>query len=379
MTATALEALDRALQARRIGHALAFLGQPGLGQEEAARRLVAGLNCPVDPGGCGECRSCRRALAGLHAAYTEFAPTGAVHRVAEVREQWLPAAHLAAGAGAWKVLRVLEADRMNEASANAFLKVLEEPPERTTWVLDVADPDDLPDTVLSRCRVIRFQPWTTAALYGMLRAGEGAVAQDPGESPDAAAQAAVRAAGGSPQRLRARTAVADGGTPAHVVHCRILRRLREEGPGHAIVAARMIDGEVGDRTAALKERARQEIAELDELYGDAPPRGLRRQVEAQATRREREARTLVVQEALDDLALWLRDVLAVGAGAAPADVVFADDPDGLHADADALDAPTALRMLDHVMTARESLEFNVQQQLTLEALFLQLSALMLRR
>jgi DNA polymerase III subunit delta' len=87
-------------------------------------------------------------------------------RVADVREGWLPAASRTAAEGGWKVLRVVDADRMNEAAANAFLKVLEEPPARTVWILDLADPDELPDTILSRCRAVRFVAWDSGGQDG---------------------------------------------------------------------------------------------------------------------------------------------------------------------------------------------------------------------
>jgi DNA polymerase-3 subunit delta' len=362
------DVLTRAVAAREIGHALAFLGQPGLGQDTAARGVAAALNCPVDDAGCGRCHDCRRALRGAHPAYTEFLPTGAVHRVAEVREQWLPAAFTTAATGAWKVLRVRDADRMNDASANAFLKGLEEPPPRTTWILDIADPDDLPDTILSRCRIVTFKPWGRDEL-------QRAVAESAGDG-SVSAELLARVSLGNPERLRdVRESRSPDGAYAFVAHRQILRRLRDDGPGHALVAARGIDAEVRARTASVKTAAKAELAELDELYGDAPPKAVRGQVESAATRREREARTTVVQTALDDVAVWLRDVLAVAGGADPAEVIFFDDPEGLRADAEAVSRRALLAMLDLVLAARASLEFNVQQQLALESLFLQMSTI----
>lgn len=352
--------LSRAVADRQIGHALAFVGQPGLGQTEGARAVAAGLNCPVDPAGCGHCADCRRALRGAHPALFEFAPTGAFHRVAEVRDTWLPAAFTTAARGAWKVLRILEADRMNDSSANAFLKALEEPPPRTTWILDIADPDELPDTIISRCRVVQFQPWNREVFL-----------QEAAQAPADLRESIVRASLGSPERLRVLQESWDVG---FAIHRQIPRRLRQDGPGHAIVAARAIDAEVRERTDRVKALAKKQLAELDELYGSAPPKPVRKQVEDAAARREREARTVVVAMALDDLAVWLRDVLAVRGGADPDALICFDDADGLRADADALTSSQLLQMLDVIAATRESLEFNIQQQLALEALFLQLSA-----
>ena len=360
--------LHRSLAAGEIGHAIAFLGPPEVGQDAAARGLAAALNCPVSDLGCGTCHDCRRALRGAHPAYVEFAPTGAVHRVSEVRDEWLPTAFTTAALGAWKVLRIREADRMNEASANAFLKGLEEPPPRTTWILDISDADELPDTILSRCRQVPVRPWGRADLEQLAAELVG----------DADAPRLARVSLGSPRRLRELVAGREpDGQLSFVHHREILRRLRQDGPGHAVVAARMIEGEVRRRTEGLKVESQAQLAELDELYGDAPPKGVRAQVELAAARRERESRTVVVSTALDNVAVWLRDVLAVVGGADPQALVFADDLTGARGDADALTPASLLRMLDLVEATRDSLELNVQQQLALEALFLQMSALAL--
>ncbi|MBW3601996.1 MAG: hypothetical protein KY434_04755 [Actinobacteria bacterium] len=347
-----------------VTHAWAFVGPAGVGQRRAARALAAGLNCPAPDAPCGACDVCDRCLRGVYPAYWEFAPTGAAHRVAEVRERWLPAAFRSAPEGRWKVLRVLEADRMNEAAANAFLKGLEEPPPATSWVLEVADPDELPDTVLSRCRVVRFAAWSPAALdaearrLGLHDAGERALA--------------VRACLGSPATLRR---LAGGGLDDLRRHRSIPRRLRDQGPGYALVAVRALDDEVRRHAAETKAAGRREREELTRLYGDEVPRGIARQVEERAARRERETRTRVLQAALDDLVAWYRDCLLVASGGDPAGALNLDAGDELRADAGALGPSGALGAADLVLATREGLELNVQHTLALEALFLELSSL----
>ena len=420
--AAAVRVLREAVGRGEVSHAWAFLGPAGVGQEQAARWLVAALNCPntVDGVPDGTCDVCDRSRRGAHPAYWEFAPAGTVHRVVEVREQWLAAAFRTASEGRWKVLRVVDADRMNEPAANAFLKGLEEPPPNTVWVLDVVDPDELPDTILSRCRTVRFVPWTPADLDAEAqRLGLDGADRD----------LAVRAALGSPPAL-ARLA-GPGGLDDLRTHREIPRRLRVEGQGYALVAARAIDDEAKRRAAALKEAGRAEVADLDELYGGAPPRGVVKQVEERSARRERESRLSTVQSALDDLVGWYRDCLLIGAagpsatmatsasgpatpaaeaatgaakaarsgaeaatpaagpetagqrsalpvaGSALAAVVHADDVEALRADAAALPPAVILASIDRVLVTREDLELNLQQTLSLEALFLDLATLAL--
>ena len=360
--------LRGAVQRGEVSHAWAFVGPPGVGQQAAARMLAAALNCPVAGGaggGCGSCDVCDRCLRGAFPSLWEFEPTGTFHRVSDVREEWLRVAARSSMEGRWKVLRVVDADRLNEAAANAFLKGLEEPPERTVWVLDIADPDELPDTILSRCRVVRFSGWTPAALdaralqLGMVDAGDRGLA--------------VRAAFGSPVALE--RLAAEGGLSDLRAHRSVLTRLREDGPGHALLAARAWDEEVKRRTAALKAAGRTELAELTELYSGELPKGVAKQIEERVGRREREAKLLLLQAALDDLTGWLRDCLLVRAGGDVADAVHRDAADQLRRDAEALDASVLLAAVDRVLATRVALESNVSTTLAIEALLLDLSTL----
>lgn len=356
-----VDVLRGAVAGGGVGHAWAFVGPAGVGQDRAAAALVAALVCPSD--GCGRCQVCERALRGVHPAYQEIAPTGSSHRVVDVRERWLPTAYRSAGEGGWKVLRILDADRMNESAANAFLKGLEEPPGRTVWLLDITDPDELPDTILSRCRALRFAALDSATLDRQ--------AQRLGLEDAAERALAVRACLGSPARLRA---LAAHGLDDLRTHREIPRQLRANA-GNALVAAKHIEGEITDRTAVLREQAKAERADMADAYGEAPPRSLLRDIDERQARRERETRTVVIQGALDDLAAWYRDVLLVQAGARPGQLVHADDPEGLRADADALGTARLLRALDAILDTRLRLEANVQVRLTLEALLMDLAAL----
>lgn len=270
--------------------------------------------------------------------------------------------------GTWKVLHVHDADRMTEAAANAFLKGLEEPPERTVWLLDLADPDEIPETILSRCRALRFVGWSTSVLeeeaerLGMVHPGDRRLA--------------AAASLGSPSVLR-RLAL-PGGLDDLRRHRGILGALRAHGSGHALVAARELGDEVRRHTEVRKEAGRRELEDLAAQYGDEVPRGVRRQLEERHARHEREARLHILQAALDDLLCWLRDCVFVACGGDPADALNSDAPEDLRADAEHVGPAGLLSAIDTVMATREALELNVQAPLALEALFLQLSALSLR-
>lgn len=353
-----------------VAHAWAFVGPGGVGQEAAARALAAALNCVApersDGDPCGVCHVCQRCARGVYPSYMEFAPVGREHRVADVREQWLHVASRSAVEGAWKVLRIIDADRMNDAAANAFLKALEEPAPGTVWLLEVADPDELPDTVLSRCRQVRF-----AALRPDELETEAARLRFEGSDARLAAHAAL----GLPERLQ--RLARPGALDDYRAHREILMRLRTDGPGHALVAAHAVAEEIKRHTAAIEAEDSDALDALAAAYGDEPPQSVAKQLSDRADRRKREARVAVAQAALDDLALWLRDALLVAAGGEPADAVNGDVPEMLRADAGALGPARLLRAVDRVLATREELELNVQTALALEACFLELSALAL--
>ena len=60
------------------------------------------------------------------------------------------------GRGGWRVAIIDSMDQVNRNGANALLKLLEEPPERTMLFLIASRPGRLPPTVRSRCRVVRI-------------------------------------------------------------------------------------------------------------------------------------------------------------------------------------------------------------------------------
>ena len=166
--------LQRSLERGRLGHAYLFTGQD-LGElEHVGRTLAQTLNChhPTHSGSgdassdaCGQCVSCRKIAEANHPDVMVVKPESKLRQIKIgqiVRRPNSPPRVLAdlvyhkSVVGGYKVVLLVAADRLNEDAANALLKTLEEPPERTVFILLSTEPERLLDTIRSRCLLLTF-------------------------------------------------------------------------------------------------------------------------------------------------------------------------------------------------------------------------------
>lgn len=111
-----------------------------------------------------------------------------VSRIIDVkmmRERILPVAQQTSLGGGWKIIVIVSADRMKAEAANAFLKTLEEPPEKTLFLLLADAIGDLLPTIISRCQVLQVsgtrrldEPWRTQTLELLAAIDRKSVLQD---------------------------------------------------------------------------------------------------------------------------------------------------------------------------------------------------------
>lgn len=155
-----------------------FSGQKGIGKHTAAVEFAKALNCEHREGhdACDRCRACMRIEALRHPDLRLVSPEEGIIKVEQVREleEFLSLKPLE---GLKKTVIVDDADRMNVFAANAFLKMLEEPPPDSIIILVTARSEMLLDTIRSRCLRIRFLPLSLEALREVAR-GRGIDAVD---------------------------------------------------------------------------------------------------------------------------------------------------------------------------------------------------------
>jgi len=351
-------------------HAWLITGPPGSGRSVAALCFAAALQCTAEGApGCGECRACTTTMAGTHPDVRRIVPEGLSIGVTEMRAIVAMAARRPS-TGRWQIVVIEDADRLTEGAGNALLKVVEEPPPSTVFLLCApsVDPEDIAITLRSRCRHVALTTPSADAIARVLIERDGLSKQD-------AAWAAAISGGhvGRARRLatdpeaRARRAQALGLARDAATPSRAYAAVEE------LVAA--AEDEAKALTAGRDETETEELrialgaggtgkGTAGALRGSAGAlKDLEKRQKSRATRASRDA----LDRALIDLATYFRDALMVASGAA----VTQSHPDmsdrvaalAAHAPQDQL-----LRCIEAVLACREALAMNVKPKFAVDAM-----------
>ena len=353
-------------------HAYVFAGPEGSGKRLGMRAFAAALLCAR--GGCGECRDCRLALGERHPNMLVLEPGGPDILVGKDAgdpntARWFASrAYLTPPEPGRKVMVVLQADRLRVEAADVLLKVLEEPPTDTVFLLLSARPDDLPDTIRSRCQEVSFPPLSEEFVVGTLVA-EGLDGQR--------ARLACRLAGGNLGRAR-RLAADERQLAAFREDALAAARQAFQGPAGALSAAETLTAAAKQFRARLGEELEEDLQPFLDERGrpEEPFRGVVRRLEEQHERRLRRAEREFLDWSLLSLAAYWRDAVLVSAGG-DSGLVINLDTDLRSEVPGGGTASSAARAWGEVEEARADLadETNLNARLILERLFLRLSEL----
>jgi DNA polymerase-3 subunit delta' len=277
---------------------------------------------------------------------------------------------------------------MNVAAQPAFLTLLEEPPASVVWILEAEEPGRLLETILSRCRRADLPPWGSQDVRAWLGTHLGGGAGGGGEDT-ARVESAVCAARSSGEWLRGMRRDLAGAGPRDVretldgvrrlreEHLAIVDLLAREGPGAVVPTAKRLVAVAKQRREALADRHAVEMSALEDAYGVEGPRGWPPGVKARIEKRfERIARAeeqRTLRLTLDDLAGYLRDLVAVSSGAGADALVNSDAVEALHRDAPRLHPADLLAALEAVAVCRAALDRNGAPELQLERLLLSIA------
>lgn len=176
----AIDSLQRAYDAGRMAHAYLFAGDDGVGKFAVASAWAKMLLCenkqnlsndPAFVDSCGECHGCQMFDRGSHPDFrpilkelVQYTKEGKNKKtpvdmpIDVIREFLIDKVANRPTAGKFVVYVVDEAEKVNNASQNAMLKVLEEPPDYCVIILLCSRLDKMLPTTLSRCQLLRFGP-----------------------------------------------------------------------------------------------------------------------------------------------------------------------------------------------------------------------------
>ena len=334
--ASVVQLLQRSLDRGRLAHAYLYSGHDSDELEGAAATLAKVLNCanpiraksgsPIDS--CDQCDSCKRINSFNHPDVQWIRAESKLRIISidQIRDL-LQTVNLKPTLGGYKIGIITAADRLNQQAANAFLKTLEEPPERTVFILLTTDISRILETILSRCLRLNF-------------AGDHGVKLSADETQwlnDFASQAAIE----KPNLFR-RYRLLDS----------VLIRLTS------------LKEQVDDTLTQASPLARSESKEVEP--------GLRKrwedELDASIEAEYRRKRT----EALGILHWWLRDIWLLTAHSSNDYLTFPAFAASTEKVAARLKEPEAMDNLQLIDRTQQILHTNAQEALTLEVSFLRL-------
>ncbi len=352
-------------------HAWLITGPPGSGRSVAALCFAAALQCTSDgTPGCGQCRACTTTMAGTHADVRRIIPEGLSIGVDDMRAI-VQIASRRPSTGRWQIVVVEDADRLTEGAANALLKVVEEPPPSTVFLLCApsVDPEDIAITLRSRCRHVALVTPSTPAIAQVLIDRDGLDEQQ--------ARWAASVSGGHVGRARRLATDPD----ARQRRSRALELARDAAtPSRAYAAAEELVATAEAEAKALN--IGRDEAEADELRTALGAGGtgkgtagtmrgaagaikdLEKRQKSRQTRASRDA----LDRALIDLATYFRDALLIAEGAVAVTANHPDMADRVAALAAHASPERLLRCIEAVLECREALATNVKPKFAVDAM-----------
>lgn len=352
-------------------HAWLFTGPPGSGRSVAALCFAAALQCSSDGvPGCGQCRACTTTMAGTHADVRRVIPEGLSIGVDEMRAI-VATASRRPSTGRWQIVVIEDADRLGERAANTLLKVVEEPPPSTVFLLCApsVDPEDISITLRSRCRHVALVTPTVGAIAQVLMDTDGLTEEDAhwaaavGGGHVGRARRLATDPEARDRRSRALALARDAATPSRAYAAVEELVASAEGESRALNVGRD-EAETEELSTALGAGGTGK-GTAGALRGSAGAlKDLEKRQKSRQTRSSRDA----LDRALIDLATYFRDALMVAGGAGAVTASHPDMAEKVAALAAYASEDRLLRCIEAVLACREALAMNVKPKFAVGAM-----------
>lgn len=358
----AVATLERAaLNPADMTHAWLITGPPGSGRSTLAYAFAAMLiaSSPDDE------NTMRQVLAGTHPDLMALRTEGVVISIKDARAL-VERSYMSPSAGRYRVMVVEDADRMPERTSNVLLKALEEPPERTVWILCAPSDADLLPTIRSRVRALRLREPEVADVAHLIQTRTSA-------SPELAEQSARHAQRhiGMAQRL-----ASDETSRARRDAC-LRGVLSVRGISDVIeVAASIVQAATDDAKALTAERDEAERSSLLRTVGiaagSAIPPSVRSQLSALEDEQKRRATRSLrdgIDRVLTDMQSMFRDILMIQFGREDS-LINLELENELRARCEQWEPQRTITVLDAISATREAVQQNAAPLLALESLLI---------
>lgn len=308
--------LEKAIEAGKISHAYIFSGEKGTGKRTLADAFALTLQCTGEgERPCGKCHSCKQAISGNHPdiiCLTHDKPSSI--GVEDIREKLTGDVMIRPYSGRYKIYIIPDAEKMTVQAQNAILKTIEEPPEYAVIILLATNEQVLLDTIRSRCVVLNLKPVPDERVKEYL--------MEQMEIPDYQADICA--------------AFAQGNIGKAI-------RLASSEDFSAIKSSAM---------QLIRNAGKMEISELIEFVKDI------------------QVYKISIQDYLDLLALWYRDMVYFKATRDIDGIVFKDELKTIRETVKVCSYEGVEEVMKAIESAKTRLNANVNFDLTMELLFL---------
>jgi len=166
-----IEYLKNSVKNQSLVHAYLFIGPAHIGKFTLAKNFAKVLECEVQKDDfCGQCPSCKQIEAGNWPDV--FILDGEeLIKIEDIRrlQHNLNLSHFRS---IYKIIIIANAERLTPEAANCLLKILEDPPPKTIFILTSSFPDDVLPTIVSRCQIIKMHPLLNQEIEsGLIKEG----------------------------------------------------------------------------------------------------------------------------------------------------------------------------------------------------------------